>query len=124
MTDISQTSRQDDPITLRDACEVVYRNRIKVATLRAEAAKGRLDIFRIGRTDFTTLKDLREMERRCRVAKQARASISTQDGSSGLSETARVSSAQDALRRSVSALKGTSQNTLARNTNRSAGRTR
>jgi hypothetical protein len=128
MTDISQTSRlvdsDENPITLRDACEVYFRNRIKVASLRAEAARGRLDIFRIGRTDFTTIKDLREMERRCRAEKQVRASISTRDASSGLSETARISSAQDALRRSVSALKGTSGNTLARNTNRSAGRTR
>ena len=114
----------DDALTLREACQLHYRNRIKVATLRAEAAKGNLDIFRLGRTDFTTIKDLREMERRCRAAKLARGSISTRSESNGLSETARISSAQDALRRSVSGLKDTSRNTLARNINRSAGQTR
>lgn len=115
---------QDEPITLQEACKLRFRNRIKVATLRAEAAKGNLDIFRIGRADFTTLKDLREMERRCRAAKQARASISTQDADSGLSETARASSAQVALRQSVTALKGTSRNISVRNTSRNAAQTR
>ena len=109
---------EDDPITLRDACEVIYKGRIKLSTLRAEAARGRLDIFRLGRTDFTTRKDLREMERRCRAAKQARDCISIRREGNSLSETEQLSSAQDALRRSVLALKGTSRNTLARSMNR------
>ena len=118
------TIESDEPITLKEACAVHYRNRIKVASLRAEAARGRLDIFRVGRTDFTTLKNIREMERRCRVEKQARASTLTGPESNGSSETERLSSAQAALSLTVERLKGSSQNTLAASTPRNRVRTR
>ena|SRR5690242_5994427 len=123
MTEAAEKLPDDEPITLKEACEMHYRNRIKVASLRAEAARGRLDIFRVGRTDFTTIKNIREMERRCRVEKQAHVSTSTGDGNNGLSETEHVSSAQAALKQTVRRLKGNSQNTSGRNTARNPART-
>jgi hypothetical protein len=39
----------NDPITLADACNEIFRGKIKPGTLRAEAARGNLTIFRIGR---------------------------------------------------------------------------
>ena len=40
---------RDDPITLEEACRIVFRDTIKPATLRAEVARGNLIIERIGR---------------------------------------------------------------------------
>lgn len=57
----------DDPITLKEACEIVFRNQCGVATLRAEAKRGRLTVFKIGRGYFTTLRNVREMVEMCRV---------------------------------------------------------
>jgi hypothetical protein len=114
----------DDPITLREACEIVFANKIKVATLRVEAERGKLVIFRVGRRDFTTLRSVREMVRKCQDAGQHRGSTSTASDASGLSETARVSSAQAALNQTVLALKRDLPHTSARSINRSAGRTR
>ena len=112
---------QDTPITLKEACAIHYRDRVKVSSLRAEAARGRLDIFRIGRTDFTTLKLIREMERRCRDADPRRASISTLNGANGQSETERLSSARAALSQTVSLLKGNSPNTSDKSIHRRRG---
>jgi integrase len=61
----------DDPITLAEACEIVFRNRIKVSTLRRETRRGNLVTIRVGRRDFTTLRDVREMIQRCRDADPA-----------------------------------------------------
>jgi hypothetical protein len=60
----------DDPITLTDACRIVFRDRIKPSTLRAEADRGRLAIERIGRRDFVTLNGIAEMRRLCRVERK------------------------------------------------------
>lgn len=48
------TISDDEPMTLAEACETIFRGHIKPATLRAEAARGRLVIERIGRRDFVT----------------------------------------------------------------------
>ncbi len=85
---------EDDPITLKEACELIFRGRIGVATLRAEAAKGRLALRRIGRQDFVTLRDVRDLVEQCRVEKPRPGSISIRKDRPGLSETARDSSAQ------------------------------
>jgi len=114
----------DAPITLKEACELHFRNRVKVATLRAEAARGRLDIFRVGRADFTTIKDLREMERRCRDDDPRRASTSTRKDGNGSSATDRLSSARAALNQTVHRLKSSSPVTLAKNTRQRRGATR
>jgi hypothetical protein len=73
--------------------------------LKAEAARGRLEIFRIGKRNFTTPTAMREMVRKCQDAARHHASTSIQTVDSGLSETERASSAQAALRTTVEALK-------------------
>lgn len=103
MTETHAEPAQDErPITLREAGELY---RLKVSTLRAEASRGRLDIFRLGKRDYTTLSAMREMVRKCQDAARLRASTSTPDVGNGLSETERLSSAQAALRTTVTALK-------------------
>src|SRR5712671_5364091 len=106
---------ENDPITLREAAETFFRGRIKVASLRAERDRGNLTTFRIGRQEFTTNKFIREMIE-CRVARQAQGSGLTRSDSPGLSETARVSSAQAAALETVRMLKSGSQPTSARST--------
>lgn len=55
---MSRPERDEDPITLKEACEMVFRNTVTPATLRAEAGRGRLEISRIGKRDFTTLVEI------------------------------------------------------------------
>ena len=81
----------DRPLTLREAAELY---RVKVSTLRAEAARGRLDIFRLGKRDYTTLDSLKVMVRKCHDEDPRRAFTSTQNESNGLSETERLKSAR------------------------------
>ena len=63
-----------DPITLKDAAQHFG---FSVWTLRTEADRGRLTIYRIGRKDYTTPNDIKEMVSQCRVEKKAHGSIST-----------------------------------------------
>jgi hypothetical protein len=107
----------DRPLTLQEAADLY---RLKISTLRAEASRGRLDVFRIGRRDYTTLEALKTMVRKCQEDARRRASISTQQESNGLSATAQLSSAQAALSQSVRALK----DGLPRISGRSTGRSR
>jgi hypothetical protein len=53
--------RADDPITLAEACNLFPRAHLTVSTLRAERDRGRLNIFRLGRRDYTTEADMRAM---------------------------------------------------------------
>jgi hypothetical protein len=112
----------DDPITLADACELVFHNRIKVPTLRREAERGNLVTYRVGRRGFTTLRDVREMLQRCRAADPHQGSTSTQVAASGLSATDKSSSALVALNQTVAALKSSSPNTSLESTNRNGAR--
>ena len=114
----------DDPITLKEACELAFRGTITIASLRAEAGRGNLEVFRVGRRDFTTLKSIREMREKCLDARKARASISTHDESNGLSETERASFALDALSQTAQALKSGSVNTSPANTGQRRARRR
>jgi integrase len=93
MTDLSD----DEPITLAEACQLFPRAKLKLSTLRAEAARGRLTIFRIGKRDYTTAESMREMVRRCRAEDYRRDFTSTRSASNGLSATERILSAQAAL---------------------------
>jgi hypothetical protein len=113
----------DEPMTLDDACREFPQARLTPYTLRAEAGRGRLDIFRLGRRDYTTRASMREMVRKCQDAARLRASTSTESATSGLSETDRVSSAQAALSQTVAALKSGSPRTLVKSTNRRVGQT-
>jgi hypothetical protein len=97
MSDIAD----DDPITLAEACNLFPRAKLTVSTLRAERKRKRLEIFGIGRRDYTTLRSMREMVRRCREEDRRRSTPREINGSS----TERVASAQAALNQTVQVLK-------------------
>jgi hypothetical protein len=96
---------EDDPVTLQEACDIVFRGKIGPATLRVEASKGRLALRRIGRQDFVTLRDVREMVEKCRAEKPRPGSTSTRRARRGLSETDRDSSARAALEQTLRTLR-------------------
>lgn len=116
------TPADDEPVTLVEACALYPRAKLKVSTLRAEAAKGRLDIFRIGRRDYVTVHAMREMLRKCQDAARLHASTSTPAEANGSSETDQASSARAALNQSVAALKSGLVNISGKSTRRNAGR--
>jgi hypothetical protein len=95
----------DDPITLTAATKLWPEAKLTVSTLRAEANRGRLDIFRIGRRQYTTLQAMRDMVERCRVESSRRDYTSIRSAANGSSETERVSSARDALLQTLRAQK-------------------
>jgi hypothetical protein len=95
----------DQPIPLTEAAALFPSARLTVSTLRAEAARGRLEVFRLGRRDYTTARAMHEMVRRCREDDYRRDSTSTGQEANGLSATDRASSAQAALSQTVTALK-------------------
>jgi hypothetical protein len=105
----------DRPLTLKEAAE---RYGFKVATLRAEAGRGRLAIFRIGKRDYTMPADIQEIIRRCRAEDSRHASISTPSDMNGLSATEQASYAQAALRQSMKALRSDSRRISAPSTPR------
>ncbi len=106
----------NDTITLADAAK---HFRFSVYTLRAEADRGRLTIYKIGNKFYTTPADIRNMVDQCRVEQKAHDSISTRSARSGLSETERASSALAAANEIALALKGGLRDTSARNTSQS-----
>jgi hypothetical protein len=111
----------DDPLalTLKDAAE---RYGFTVATLRAEIARGRLTKYRIGKKDWTTPADIREMLELCRVEPKAPAFTVTRRAVNTSSETDRASfdSAQQALLK----LRNSSRNTSPASINRIPARVR
>lgn len=86
-----------DLITLEDACKFFLHGKVTVATLRAEHKAERLEIYRIGRRDFTTVSDLKDMQKKCRVEAPAQSSGSTRRATAGRSATERASAAQAAV---------------------------
>ena len=101
----------EDPITLKDAAN---RFGFTVCTLRAEANRGRLTIYKIGKKLWTTPADLREMIQKCRVEQKAHDFILIRNGSSGSSETDRASFARAAANETVLRLKNISRSTSAK----------
>ena len=93
----------DEPITLAEACKLFPRAKLTVSTLRAEAGRQRLEIFGIGKRDYTTLRSMREMVRRCREEDHRRRSTSQREINGSSAE--RLASAQAALNQTVQALK-------------------
>lgn len=106
-----QPPGDEDPVTLQEACNIVYRGAIKVSTLKLEAGRGNVDIFRVGRRWFTTLRSVREMRNRCQGKRKAPGSTLTESEGNGLSEMERVSSALVALSQTTRELKSASRNT-------------
>jgi hypothetical protein len=96
----------DAPITLEECCAIVFRDTIRPATLRAESARGRLAIFRIGRRHYTTIRAAREMIESCRAEQSRRDFTSTRQNGYGSSETSQISSGRAALKQTLAALKG------------------
>lgn len=98
-----------DTITLRDAAQHFG---FSVYTLRTEADRGRLVIYKVGKRYYTTPADIKEMVRLCRVDQKARDFTLIRSESSGLSETERASSALAAATETALRLKNSSRNTL------------
>jgi hypothetical protein len=69
----------DQLIPLRRAAEIFLGHPRHVATLRAEAARGNLVVSKIGRSYWTTLTRLKEMDKKCQGDHLARVSGSTSD---------------------------------------------
>jgi hypothetical protein len=95
----------DEPITLAEACKLFPRAKLTTSTLRAEHDRGKLNIFRLGKRDYTTPGSMREMVRQCREENRRRGSISLRTGNNGLSEMERASSALAAAREALRKLK-------------------
>jgi uncharacterized protein YbjT (DUF2867 family) len=58
----------DTPLRLADAATLAFpMGGVTAATLRGEAKRGRLKIYRIGGRDFTTLQDIADMTKACSV---------------------------------------------------------
>jgi len=102
----------DDTVTLKDAAQHFG---FSVWTLRTEADRGRLTIYKIGKRYYTTPGDVKEMVRQCRVEQKGRDSTSIRSASSGLSETDRASSALAAANEIAQRLKSSSRTTLGKN---------
>lgn len=101
--------KDDDTITLKDAAAYFG---FSVWTLKAEAERGKLTIYKIGKRFYTTPADVKEMVRLCRVGQKDQGFISIQGVSSTLSETDRASSALAAANETALRLKNSSRNTL------------
>lgn len=98
-----------DTITLKDAAQHFG---FTVWTLRAEADRGRLTIYKIGKRYYTTPADIKEMIQQCRVEQKGRAFTLIQNVNTGSSETERASSALAAANETALKLKNSSRNTL------------
>ena len=98
----------NDAIPLKEAAK---RFGFTLSTLRTEDRRGRLTTYRIGKKLFTRPSDIRRMVEKCRVVRKAQDFTSITDGSNGLSETERTSSALAAAKETVLMLKSASRNT-------------
>ena len=68
----------DQLIPLRRAAEIFLGNARHVATLRSEATRGNLVVSKIGRSYWTTLARLKEMDKKCQGDHLARGSGGTE----------------------------------------------
>jgi hypothetical protein len=100
-----------DLITLEDACKHFLGGKVTVATLRAMHKADKLEIYRIGRRDFTTVSDLKAMQQKCRVEAPARNSGSTRRVRDGRSVTEKASAAQTAVEMKLKLRKQSLRNT-------------
>jgi hypothetical protein len=71
ITDIT-AANDNDPIPLTEACKMFPLAKLTPSTLRAEANRGTLTIFRLGKRDYTTVADMRAMVRQCHARARAR----------------------------------------------------
>lgn len=106
-------TQDDDTITLKDAASHFGYT---VSTLRAEADRGRLTIYKIGKRFYTTPADIKEMVKQCRVELKGHGFISTPRARIGSSATVRDSSGLSAAREIARGLRSASRNTSATST--------
>lgn len=104
--------QDSDTITLKDAAQHFG---FTIWTLRAEADRGRLTIYKIGKKYYTTPGDVKEMIQRCRVDQKGRDFTLIRSASNTSSETERASSALAAATETALKLKNSSRNTLGKN---------
>ena len=104
-------TQDDDTITLKDAAGHFG---FSVYTLRTEADRGRLTIYKIGKRYYTTPGDVKEMIQLCRVEQKGQDFTSIRSANSTSSETDRVSSALAAAKETALRLKNSSRSTLGR----------
>jgi hypothetical protein len=104
-------------LTLAEACRIFFRDKIKPASLRAEAKRGDLAIIRVGRHDFVTPAAIRDMraKKSCQESVNRPGSTSERTRAPGSSVTDRSQSAQAAVQTTAEALKRLSPNTLQKN---------
>lgn len=114
----------DCPVPLNEACRELLGGRWTKKTLFAEAARGNLTIFLVGRTMCVTPSGIAEMVRLCQENRRVHVSTWTRPAESGSSGMARYTSALDALKASTDGLKRSSRTTLPTNTNRRADQIR
>jgi hypothetical protein len=101
-----------EPITLKEAAE---RYRFKLATLRHEAKRGTLAVYKMGKAFYTTPRDIEAMVESCRV-KPAHISTSTAPGTRSASGMGLDQSELDAVLLTRLAPKRGLPNTLPANT--------
>jgi hypothetical protein len=95
----------DEPITLKEACQIYHRLNITPSTLMAAADSGMLRVYKMGKRNVTELRYLREWQERCRAEKQRPGWHSIESVGHGLSEMERSTSAQAALNQTVRELR-------------------
>lgn len=83
-------------LTLKEACRECFHGSISPATLKAEADRGNLTIYKIGRAYFTTKRDIALMKVKCRVAAKPvqRSRTATERDTAARHEAARLSALQ------------------------------
>ena len=94
---MTDTTSDDELIPLAEAARIFFSGRLTKSSLRTEAAKGRLEIFRIANKDFVTRDGIRRMVERCRVKESPPVSTSGPTPEPGSSRMDQSVSAQDAL---------------------------
>ena len=114
----------DRRMTLKQAAEQFFGDARHASTLRVEISRGNLVASKMGRAYWTTLPALQDMEQKCRVEAQARASIGTSPEKPGLSSTADSTVAQGAAQRTLNKLKEHFGTTSRASTSRPKVRTR
>lgn len=114
----------DRRMTLKQAAEVFFGDSRHAATLRVEIDRGNLIASKIGRAYWTTLPALQDMEIKCRVEAQARASIGIKAENPGSLSTADSTVAQGSAQRTLNKLKERFAITSRASTSRPKVRTR
>lgn len=104
----------DTALTLKEACEIFFRDNVGPKTLRSLSRQGRLSIMRIGKSDFVTPQAMREM---MKCQENSNPQDSSSNRALGSSEMERTLSAQAAAKAIAQELKKHSGSTLVKSSN-------